>query len=290
MDAPWIPWISSGRLADFTPPKQEPPDGGSDSFDALLRQAAPVYKAPAAVPLLAPGTALAGGRLSILRKLGEGGMGVVYEAFDAQRIGRVALKTLTRLDAANVYRLKNEFRALADVTHENLVRLHELFAEDDAWFFTMELVAGERFDAWARPESALDERRLRAALPQLVLAMSAIHSAGKLHRDLKPSNVLVTPEGRIAVLDFGLAVDAALAMLTLCACSGGASLVRKDAISGRVRLDGAYMPAMADARLLMVEHCNGRYAALESGNTLDFRCQAPAPRPTTHGTELAAAR
>jgi hypothetical protein len=82
-------------------------------------------------------------------------------------------------------------------------------------------------------------------------------------------------------------ITTALAMLTLCACSSGASLVRKDAISGRIRLDGAYMPAMADARLLMVEHCNGRYAALESGNTLDFRCQAPDARPKTRGTELA---
>jgi hypothetical protein len=105
-------------------------DGERDSFDALLRRVAHVSEpalARGGAPLAA-GTLLAGGRLSIARKLGEGGMGVVYEAFDAQRKGRVALKTLNRLDAASVYRLKNEFRALADLTHENLVRLHELFA------------------------------------------------------------------------------------------------------------------------------------------------------------------
>ena len=72
-----------------------------------------------------------------------------------------------------MYLLKNEFRALADVTHANLVRLHELFAEGEDWFFTMELVDGERFDRWVRPRNAdfdtgkLDEARLRAALPQL---------------------------------------------------------------------------------------------------------------------------
>jgi serine/threonine protein kinase len=210
MDAPCILWLSWGALADFTDPRQktgtDPPETGSDSFDALLRQAAPVQAStpPRQLPI---GAVLAGGRLSILRKLGEGGMGVVYEVFDAARKSRVACKTLTRIDAAGVYRLKNEFRALADVRHENLVCLHELFADNETWFFTLELVVGERFDAWVRPENALDEQRLRAALPQLVLAMGAIHGAGKLHRDLKPSNVLVTLEGRVVVLDFGLAVD-----------------------------------------------------------------------------------
>jgi serine/threonine protein kinase len=131
---------------------------------------------------------------------------------------------LNRLDAGSVYRLKNEFRALADVTHPNLVRLHELFAQDASWFFTMELVDGERFDHWVRPDDALDEARLRAALTQLVAGVSAIHSAGKLHRDLKPSNVLVTPEGRVVVLDFGLAVDPEL--------GGVGQTVAEDSVSG----------------------------------------------------------
>jgi serine/threonine protein kinase len=179
-----------------------------DSLDALLRQAAHVSATVASSGrTLSVGATLAGERLSILRKLGEGGMGVVYEAFDSQRKARVALKTLTRVDAAGVYRLKNEFRALSDVTHPNLVQLYELFAEGDAWFFTMALIDGERFDRFVRVDGMLDEARLRAALPQLVAGVAAIHAAGKLHRDLKPSNVLVTPEGRVVVLDFGLSVD-----------------------------------------------------------------------------------
>ena len=71
----------------------------------------------------------------------------------------------------------------------------------------MELVAGECFDRWVRPDDKLDERRLRAALVQLCDAVRPIHAAGQLHRDLKPSNVLVTDEGRVVVLDFGLVTD-----------------------------------------------------------------------------------
>lgn len=74
---------------------------------------------------------------------------------------------------------------------------------------------------------------------------------------------------------------AALLALTFCACSSSASIVRKDAIGGRVQLDGAYMPAMSDARMLMVEHCNGRFDAVELGDAVEFHC-----REVT-GTQLA---
>jgi predicted Ser/Thr protein kinase len=147
-----------------------------------------------------------GGQLEIQRRIGEGGMGVVYQARDARRRADVALKTLSRLEPEGVYRLKQEFRSLAEVRHPNLCQLYELFSEDE-WFFTMELIEGQRFDRWVRPDGALSESRLRAALPQLVEAVAAIHRAGKLHRDLKPSNVLVSAEGRVVVLDFGLSVD-----------------------------------------------------------------------------------
>jgi eukaryotic-like serine/threonine-protein kinase len=156
---------------------------------------------------LPEGTALADGRMLISRRIGEGGSGVVYAAFDQERRTQVALKTLTSLDASSLYRLKKEFRTLADVVHPNVVRLHELFVDRELWFFTMELVEGVAFDHWVRPKGALNQEHLRSALRQLVLAVSAIHAACTLHRDLKPSNVLVTERGHVSVLDFGLAVD-----------------------------------------------------------------------------------
>src|SRR5262249_23879664 len=174
-------------------------------------------------------------------------MGVVYEAWDAERAAVVALKAPRNLDPQSVYRLKNEFRALADLEHPNLVRLGELFCEGDQWFFTMELVDGlellshvcpggatarddetgeisadaDTIEAWAdradradrapprlRDRPRFDERRLRSVLGQLAQAVSALHAAGKVHRDIKPSNILVTPEGRTVLLDFGLVTEA----------------------------------------------------------------------------------
>jgi serine/threonine protein kinase len=156
---------------------------------------------------LSEGCVLVNGRIQIEHQLGSGGMGVVYRAFDRNRRCHVALKTLNRLDPSGIYQLKNEFRALCDVRHPNLVGLHEFFTEPGGrWFFTMDLIHGKRFDWAVRPTGELDAARLRPALLQLIDALDAIHESGKLHRDVKPSNVLVTPEGRLVVLDFGLVV------------------------------------------------------------------------------------
>src|SRR5664279_1775523 len=79
-------------------------------------------------------------RFCILRRLGAGGMGIVYEALDRERNSRVALKTMRNFDPNSIYRFKVEFRSLAEISHENLLPLYELFAEDGRWFFTMELL------------------------------------------------------------------------------------------------------------------------------------------------------
>ncbi|MBL9099413.1 MAG: protein kinase [Myxococcales bacterium] len=185
-------------------------------------------------------------RFEVVRELGAGGMGVVYLARDRERGEEVALKTLARLDAGALYRFKHEFRALADLSHPNLVELGELICDHDRWFFTMTYVDGVDFVRHARPHGArraidahaatrmsdtlsavalaadpapvlpapaalgvdeFDEPRLRAALVQLVAGLAALHDAGMVHRDIKPANVLCRADGRVSVLDFGLAAD-----------------------------------------------------------------------------------
>jgi eukaryotic-like serine/threonine-protein kinase len=145
-------------------------------------------------------------RFRLDRKLGAGGMGVVFAAFDAQRREHVALKTLFNTSPEAISRLKREFRVLADVTHPNLVGLYELIADRHECFYTMELIEGVDFLRAVRGRE-LDTPRLIHVLAQLAEGVMAIHHAGKLHRDLKPSNVLVTRASRAVVLDFGIAAE-----------------------------------------------------------------------------------
>ncbi len=132
-------------------------------------------------------------------------MGIVYEAVDASYGGTVALKLLHGVTPTAIYRLKQEFRILIDVTHPNLVKLHELFADGDRWFFTMDLVEGQPLLEGLG--SNADELSIRKVFAQLAAGVHAIHQAGKLHRDLKPSNVLLSWDRKVTILDFGLATD-----------------------------------------------------------------------------------
>ncbi|MDJ0763881.1 MAG: AAA family ATPase [Myxococcota bacterium] len=156
---------------------------------------------------LAPNTTLYKQRFIIKALLGSGGMGVLYEALDTKHNTTVALKTLLAVNSSAIYRLKQEFRALADLTHPNLVGLHELFFDEDLnqWFFTMDLVPGDTL--FERLGASPEESLVRSLFCQLARGIQAIHDKGKLHRDLKPSNAIVTPDGRVVILDFGLVSD-----------------------------------------------------------------------------------
>jgi len=164
--------------------------------DSLLEK---IARAPMARPVR---PAMIPDRYEVRGVLGEGGFGVVYDVLDKLREERVALKTLHRVVPDALLRFKREFRTLVDLRHENLVRLHELGGEGSNLWFTMErLEAAQPFESWLAGAPA----RLRPALGQLASGLAALHAEGILHRDLKSSNVLVEPDGRVVLLDFGLA-------------------------------------------------------------------------------------
>ncbi len=148
-------------------------------------------------------------RYQIRQRLGEGGMGVVYEALDTTRQQIVALKTLRDAHPADLLHFKREFRSLADVAHPNLVPLYELVVEEGHGFFTMERIHGVDLLAYLDdPAHAADRiERLRDAFGQLADGIDALHRHGKLHRDIKPSNVLIAADRRVVILDFGLVAD-----------------------------------------------------------------------------------
>jgi tetratricopeptide (TPR) repeat protein/predicted Ser/Thr protein kinase len=145
------------------------------------------------------------GRFALLRRLGVGGMGVVYVGYDEQLDRRVAIKVLRPdVEARDRARVAREARSLARLTHPNVVQVYEVGAEEDDLFIAMEYVAGQDLDRW-QSETARPWRDVLAVYLQAGLGLAAAHAAGLVHRDFKPLNVVVTDDGVAKVLDFGIA-------------------------------------------------------------------------------------
>jgi serine/threonine protein kinase len=144
----------------------------------------------------------------IARKLGEGGMGVVYDAVDRHLDRHVALKVLPPekvSDKARKQRFIQEAKAASALNHPNIVTIYDIGAADSVDYIAMELVAGQTL------EDLLARRRLKVsdtvkyAVQIASSALAAAHAAGIVHRDLKPANLMVTDGGIVKILDFGLA-------------------------------------------------------------------------------------
>jgi serine/threonine protein kinase len=178
-------------------------------YDWVLTRAAPAAStpAPAAVAVAAPVAPVPAriGRYAVTRKLGEGGMGVVYEARDDRLERTVAVKTIAAVEADETARQRfwREARAAAAVNHPNVCHIYEIGEHEGEPFIAMELLEGEPLAARIERGPLSPAEAVPIGLGVLG-ALSALHARGIVHRDLKPSNVFLTPNG-VKLLDFGLA-------------------------------------------------------------------------------------
>ena len=143
----------------------------------------------------------------IVQKLGAGGMGELYQAHDTTLGRDVALKLLPTVflhDAERLSLLQREARTLAALNHPNIATIHELQYVAGVHFLVMELVAGETLAERIKTGPLTFENASKIAL-QIIDALEVAHAKGIIHRDLKPANVMLTPDGLVKVLDFGLA-------------------------------------------------------------------------------------
>lgn len=155
------------------------------------------------------------GRYVIRSKLGRGGMGVVYGAYDPLLGRRVAIKLVRHRDTPDLVevhvdeRLRREAQALARLSHPNVVSLYDVGTCDHGDYLALELVPGISLDRWLRKQL----RSWAEILEVFLLAgqgLAAAHTASLIHRDFKPNNVIVGPSGHVTVVDFGLARNAEL--------------------------------------------------------------------------------
>lgn len=156
-------------------------------------------------------------RFEIIRRIGSGGFGEVYEAHDRFLNRRLALKTLRREVAAcanSRERFKREIAVAQNVSHRNLCRVFDVIVspldEADVVSFTMELLDGETLSERLSRVGAMTEKEAWPLVDQIIQGLAALHARGIVHRDLKPGNILIAPESadrpaRVVLMDFGLA-------------------------------------------------------------------------------------
>lgn len=143
------------------------------------------------------------GRYRVLGRLGAGGMGIVYTAYDERLDRKVAIKALRHDSGHSRLRLQREAQAMARLTHPNIVGVYEVFEEGASIYVAMEFVRGSSLDRWL--EQPRTWREVLAVFLDAGRGLQAAHEAGLIHRDFKPANVIRGEDGRVKVLDFGLA-------------------------------------------------------------------------------------
>ncbi len=228
--------ISSATLSLTPPPSSEGAtlaDQARVSEDATIVEkpgrvsgVAPGWSVPApaqatagyaaSLAVLHPGTLL-GNRYEIIRQLGQGGMGAVYQAKDREVDRMVALKVIRPELAGHpeiLQRFKQELILARQVTHRNVIRIFDLGEADGIKFITMEYIEGRDLKSLLVERGKFPPAEAVGIVQQVCLALEAAHTEGVVHRDLKPQNIMVDPQGKVSVMDFGIARSMELGGMT----------------------------------------------------------------------------
>lgn len=157
------------------------------------------------------------GRYQILKELGRGGMGIVFQAYDKQLNEQVAIKILSPMLSTNseaLERMKREVSAARRITHPNVIRIHDISEAGGLNFVSMEYFNGVSLKDQIRKSGAMSLMQAFNIAAQICEGLEAAHQKGVIHRDLKSQNIIVNAAGQIKIIDFGLAHTAQLEGLT----------------------------------------------------------------------------
>ncbi len=253
------------------------------------------------------------GRFQVSDAIGAGGMGVIYRARDPKLEREVALKLVrTEMldDQVESSRLLREAQALAQLSHPNVVQVHEVGEAEGQTFIAMELVEGIPLDKWLQQEPLLGWKDCLRAYLQAGAGLAAAHAEGLVHRDFKPGNAIIDRKGQVRVLDFGLARQATVTAIEEhenTSTETDAKDTKLDTLvtqTGAVLGTPAYMPLEqfhgrpADARSDQFSFCVALYEALYRERPFDGRTVAaleasveagrvrPAPKTTAVPVKL----
>ncbi len=190
----------AGPKVDVDAPTEQSPLGGRPDDDEL---ALDVAQARIAAKLFGATNEVALGRYKLLEQVGRGGMGVVWGAWDPELERRVAIKLVDHVRADARLRIVDEARALAKLSHPNVVPVYDVGVVDERVYLVMEWVPGETLRTHLREPRSV--REIVDVYAQAARGLAAVHAAGLVHRDFKPENAMIGRDGRVRVLDFGLA-------------------------------------------------------------------------------------
>ncbi|WP_437533625.1 serine/threonine-protein kinase [Sorangium sp. So ce726] len=196
------------------------------------------------------------GRYLLLDRIGRGGMGVVYSAFDPELDRKVAIKLLLRGSGERPAqelqaRLRREARAMARLAHPNVIAVHDVGTFEGELFIAMEFVGGGTLGEWLRKERR-PIREVLAVFRRAGRGLAAAHAAGIVHRDFKPENVLMGTDGRVRVTDFGLARESLVETTEVVGGAGEDERVEegREAPAGQ-RGAGAGRPSLTQSGMLL---------------------------------------